>query len=63
MTTHTFPPSSEQTSLLMDSQNPPVNKGKKTAVKILFTKMKIMYWARQKKDNQNKLLYNAPIST
>lgn len=31
MTTHTFPPSSEQTSLLMDSQNPPVNKEKKTS--------------------------------
>lgn len=49
MTTHTFPPSSEQTSLLMDSQNPPVNKEKKPAMKILFTKMKIMYWARQKR--------------
>lgn len=41
MITHTFPPSSEQTSLLMDSQSPPVNKKKKTPdVKILFTKIK-----------------------
>lgn len=40
MITHTFPPSSEQTSLLKDSQSPPVNIKKNPDVKILFTKIK-----------------------